>query len=320
MRYPRWRLSGLVLLFALVASACSSDPTELVVGQETDAGDVVEEDAEDAMEEGVTDSEAGSMVADDSAPIESFSDPIDEQSAAIYENNAVAWSTWSAAEIQDYDFSVVVESAEFNLIAQIEVRGGEVTRELTHPADAGGYPGFSDMFEGLPEAILDGDVETVTYHPELGYPVLITGIDQGQPARTEISRFRTLDDYPETCSTADIDSPGPTDDDPISRTRALLLEAVQTCDYLMLSHLADEGVEELITSFGGGGVEVLWQAEKAGDLRLGIMAELVSQQPAFLEDGTAVWPEEFADPSSGYTDWRVGIAADGEWLFFVAGD
>ena len=314
----RRKVPVLLVALALFASACSDEPSEvLAAGDDGDASERVEEASDTSNTAANADS--FSAVAEDSAPIAEITDVPDDVSELLAEvaaNSAV----WEEADLSDYDYSIALTSPEFNLVAQVEVRDGEETRQLSHPVDDQGFGDFSTIFPDLSTAILDGDdqerIDDVSFDPELGIPTRIAGLTEGQPAHLEIFRFRTLDEYPESCSTQDLDFAGPTSNDPVALTQAALLNAAQTCDFLMLSHLGDQGTQELIVGSDGGGVERLWQAEKSGELRLGIIAELLSEEPALLPDGTAVWPKEFAGQGSGYLDWRVGISAEGEWLFF----
>jgi len=311
MAQIRRQVSALLVLVALVASACSSDPNEVVVGQDADdASELVE----DASEADAMSGDSSAAVAEDSAPTEVFSDPIDEPQAAYFEDLAVARAKWDEAGIEDYDFSAALTETDGTNVVQIEVRGGEVVRSIPGDPDLNiDFPAFPELFEVVRDEY--GDIESVSYDDQLGYPVYVGGDNGGEPASVEIYRFRTVEDYPEGCPTSPVAVPDAVD--PVSETQLMLLVAAMECDWLTLAHLADQGDDELVTSFGGDGVELLWQED--GDLLLGTLAELLSTPATVIEGGITVWPQEYAE-SDEYLGHRVGIDADGEWLFFVAGD
>ena len=128
--------------------------------------------------------------------------------------------------------------------------------------------------------------------------------------------------------------------DAVEETRRGLLEAAQSGDVEALEPFV---TDRLSYSFGGpvegGAIEYFKQLEAQGQDPLGTLAKLL-QLPYTLAQGNYVWPwvytvqatdltdyekqllGEFADDFAGqtYLGYRVGIAPDGTWIFFVAGD
>ena len=128
--------------------------------------------------------------------------------------------------------------------------------------------------------------------------------------------------------------------DAVEETRRGLLEAAQSGDVEALEPFV---TDRLSYSFGGpvegGAIEYFKQLEAQGQDPLGTLAKLL-QLPYTLAQGNYVWPwvytvqatdltdyekqllGEFADDFAGttYLGYRVGIAPDGTWIFYVAGD
>ena len=128
--------------------------------------------------------------------------------------------------------------------------------------------------------------------------------------------------------------------EPVRRTRDGLLEAAQSGDVEALEPYV---TDRLSYSFGGpveGGAVAYWtQLEAQGEDPLGTLATIL-QLPWTLSQGTYVWPWVYSVSASdlaeyekqllgdlsddfvggNYYGWRTGIAPDGTWLFFVAGD
>jgi hypothetical protein len=128
--------------------------------------------------------------------------------------------------------------------------------------------------------------------------------------------------------------------DAVEETRRGLLEAAQSGDVEALEPFV---TDRLSYTFGepaeGGAIEYFRQLEAQGQDPLGTLAKLL-QLPYTLAQGNYVWPwvysvqatdltdyekqllGEFADDFAGttYLGYRVGIAPDGTWIFFVAGD
>jgi hypothetical protein len=128
--------------------------------------------------------------------------------------------------------------------------------------------------------------------------------------------------------------------DEVEATRRGLLEAAQSGDVEALEPFV---TDRLSYTFGepveGGAIEYFRQLEAQGQDPLGTLAKLL-QLPYTLAQGNYVWPwvytvqasdltdyekqllgefaDDFADQT--YLGYRVGIAPDGTWIFFVAGD
>ena len=128
--------------------------------------------------------------------------------------------------------------------------------------------------------------------------------------------------------------------DAVEETRRGLLEAAESGEVEALEPFV---TDRLSYTFGapveGGAIEYLRRLEAEGQDPLGTLAKLL-QLPYTLAQGNYVWPwvysvqatdltdyekqllGEFADDFAGttYLGYRVGIAPDGTWIFFVAGD
>jgi hypothetical protein len=132
----------------------------------------------------------------------------------------------------------------------------------------------------------------------------------------------------------------------VEETRAALLEAAESGDYEALRPLLPDEFEY---TFGGpveGGPIAYWQdvERTTGQRPLETLAAIL-KMPYVLSRGYYVWPwaytlesadalsphevellaplgppSAFFPEGSGYLGWRAGIAADGTWAFFVAGD
>ena len=132
----------------------------------------------------------------------------------------------------------------------------------------------------------------------------------------------------------------------VEETRLALLEAAEAGDHDALAGLAAPGFRY---TFGGpveGGPAAYWrELERAGDQRPLETLATILELPYVLSRGYYVWPwayavadvadlsaherellaplgrpEELFAPDTGYLGWRTGIAPDGSWTFFVAGD
>ena len=131
-------------------------------------------------------------------------------------------------------------------------------------------------------------------------------------------------------------------------TRGKLLEAASSGSYEALTPLIPASGGFTYT-FGGeveGGAIAYWQQlERDTDENPIEILETILRMPPVLTRGIYVWPWaytiESADdlseherellaplgptsrlfvPGTGYLGWRAGIAPDGTWVFFVAGD
>jgi hypothetical protein len=133
----------------------------------------------------------------------------------------------------------------------------------------------------------------------------------------------------------------------VEETRARLLEAAETGDYEALRELIpDSGLKYTFGDSVAGGPILYWQElERTTDQRPIEALAAVLQLPYVLARGYYVWPWAYVVPSAddlspherdllaplgvpsalfpegaGYYGWRAGIAPDGTWVFFVAGD
>lgn len=150
------------------------------------------------------------------------------------------------------------------------------------------------------------------------------------------------------CASTDLDLPEQDLPAEVADTHARVFTSATTCDYETLAELAKADQTNL--SFGGSEdpIELWVAAGRAGDEAsepLAILAGLLTTRPAYDEDaGYWVWPAAFLDPTDdeswaelpavlgqetvdllreypdGYLGYRVGIAADGTWMFYVGGD
>lgn len=133
----------------------------------------------------------------------------------------------------------------------------------------------------------------------------------------------------------------------VEQTHDKLLAAAETGDYEALAELIPSTGFEY--TFGGpvdGGPVAYWQQlDETTDERPIEALATILKMPYVLSRGYYVWPwtytvesaedlsdhergllEPLGDPSAffpegaGYFGWRAGIAPDGTWTFFVAGD
>lgn len=307
----------------LVITACSSDPTEVVVGDETSSdGTVMDEagEADDSAEEALADAMMEDAVADDSAPFE-VPQIGNDAIAELIDDHDLATAQWAQNGITSYDYSVRVTGPDGPMVGHIEIRNGTAIRTISEFEQMDEPITIEALMAEMRNEFKNGStgIHSVNYADGLGYPKRVEWFENGQPMQFEIYRLHIVSNE-EPCSADGLTYPSPTGTDPVSLTQARLLEAAQACDYLALLALADEGANELTTSFGGGDpIEFLREGESNGEDFLAIMAELLQSEPTQMDE-LAVWPEAFADPDLEYLDWRVGIESSGEWLFFVRGD
>lgn len=131
----------------------------------------------------------------------------------------------------------------------------------------------------------------------------------------------------------------------VADTRARLFAAAAACDYDALAEMARTDGTTLTFGASGDPVEQ-WVGEGRSEGEpLAILAGLLNTRPDFDDQaGLWAWPAAHIDPADqssweelravlgqetvdllreypdGYLGHRVGIAADGTWLFFVGGD
>lgn len=131
----------------------------------------------------------------------------------------------------------------------------------------------------------------------------------------------------------------------VEQTRSALLAAAESGDYEELRPLIPATGFEY--TFGGpveGGPIAYWQRAESRTPPIDVLAEILDM-PYTLSRGYYVWPfaydvasiEDLSPherklleplgpldalfvPGTGYLGWRAGIAPDGTWAFFVAGD
>lgn len=156
-----------------------------------------------------------------------------------------------------------------------------------------------------------------------------------------------LPEAPALCSAASLDPALPAEPGlptAVAATRAAIARAAVACDWAALDSLAGPG---FTYSFGdGGGPTEHWRAaESEGGTPLWFLVRTLAL-PWIVEESAAgtlyAWPSAHADEPTeedwaalegvypadeieayreiGFIGWRAGIAGDGEWRFFVAGD
>ena len=133
---------------------------------------------------------------------------------------------------------------------------------------------------------------------------------------------------------------------PVEETRVALLQAAESGDYEALRPLVSDSFKYTFGSPVEGGPLAYWQRlEEETDERPLESLNAILKMPYVLTRGYYVWPwaytVESADDLSehevellaplgspsqlfpsenGYFGWRTGIAPNGTWTFFVAGD
>ena len=128
----------------------------------------------------------------------------------------------------------------------------------------------------------------------------------------------------------------------VAETHAALLAAAEAGDYEALRPLipADFSYTFGLTTHGGPIPYWVVIEEEGGESPIQVLARIL-RMPYTLSRGTYVWPfaydlqredltaherkllGDLADDfgaGSGYLGWRTGIAPDGTWRFFIAGD
>ena len=193
---------------------------------------------------------------------------------------------------------------------------------------------------GLLTRVRPGDQPNVT--EPLGAPGSVPATTLGSAPTTTLGASE--------CSSSG--TPAPAEDpalpDPVADTRLALIEAAIACDLDVLVDLAGSG---FVTSFGGGGAENIRLWEEAGEGKLDVLLLILGMSHGVVPDGQGgeiyVWPAAYAHDSwedisaeemdelytiyteeeldeigrlGSYGGLRTGIEAEGDWLFFVAGD
>lgn len=154
------------------------------------------------------------------------------------------------------------------------------------------------------------------------------------------------------CSAADLPSePTPQDlPEPVAETRRSIVAAATACDFDLLAEVAEAGAT-FTYSFGDSGDPAAhWRREEADGDPLRVLVELLNRPSGRRSGGGEaqyVWPRAYAydtwdevqpdaraelEPIYGpedfenfarfgsYSGYRAGISAEGDWLFYVAGD
>ena len=132
----------------------------------------------------------------------------------------------------------------------------------------------------------------------------------------------------------------------VEETRSALLEAAESGDYDALTPHMSDGFRYTFGVGKPGGAADYWQEleRTTGERPLEILAAIL-KMPYVLSHGYYVWPFAYTAESAdelapherellaplgplsqlfpegiGYLGWRAGIAPDGTWAFYVAGD
>lgn len=257
----------------------------------------------------------------------------------------------------DVAVALYVEAAPFHDVASADrhadeldrseavVDGREAVRTDSEATGEGFYP------EGWRYTTWAVDLDGVTFVAqtfdvgELPYP------DKQEVLDGMVASLRFDADLLAGCSAEGLEPPGPAGDVPeaVARTRADIAEAAVDCDYERLDELAGDDISY---SFGeeGAFAAYLRRREVEGTEPLRYLVGLLDRPHASIEgqEGTEyVWPSAFAyedwsqvppeerealeplygeddfgrfEQFGGYIGYRVGIAEDGNWRYFVAGD
>ena len=167
----------------------------------------------------------------------------------------------------------------------------------------------------------------------LGY---LAGSDHDGPSPTPVTVTRTY---------IPAGTPGRLLPSEVEETRRALIATAERGDYEALRQLIPTAGFEY--TFGGpveGGPVAYWQNLATGGPVTDLLATIL-KMPYTLSNGIYVWPwaytvesanelskherellsplgdpDQFFVPGTGYLGWRAGIAPDGTWVFFVAGD
>lgn len=139
---------------------------------------------------------------------------------------------------------------------------------------------------------------------------------------------------------------------PVAETYTAIIEALLNCDFEELGRLASDGERDFTYSFGGSEDPAgFWSGQTPDSETIQFLAAIMLKSFGATEDAFGTdepidlyfWPAVFGpDPTDeqwdevrdlysdeeidqmkdfgGYIGLRSGIAEDGEWMFFVAGD
>jgi hypothetical protein len=130
----------------------------------------------------------------------------------------------------------------------------------------------------------------------------------------------------------------------VAHTHVAILRAARDCDYERLERLGREGRPGFAFSFGSERrAAAFWRGQEAAGRRFMERLIRILRLDFGRDGGTYVWPAAFARSATdedwdallpifgrrhvvtwrdyeGYTGLRVGIAADGDWLYAIEGD
>lgn len=163
----------------------------------------------------------------------------------------------------------------------------------------------------------------------------------------EVASGATLSSGPSAelpCRPVEVELPEHDLPEAVAERRRTLFDLAAACDYEGLAAIAQADATTL--TFGGGDDPLtLWVAEgRQGAEPLALLAHLLTTAPAHDdESGIWAWPAAHVNPddesswvelesiydaetlellrqAEGYLGYRVGIADDGTWMFFVGGD
>ena len=133
---------------------------------------------------------------------------------------------------------------------------------------------------------------------------------------------------------------------PVADMRARIARAAVDCDYDALERLGRARGESFEFSYGAArSAARYWRTlEASGEPVMAALVKVLSLPFARARSGVYVWPsahrehpneadwkalrrlyspaeiERMREAGTGYLGWRVGIAGDGDWQFFIAGD
>jgi hypothetical protein len=213
------------------------------------------------------------------------------------------------------------------------------------------------VFAEIERALREADSFTADYDPVLGYPTSVY-VDWIANAADEevgytILNLRDRAGYPASCSTEGWEAelaPQPGLPEPVAATRLALFEAAMSCDFGAIAAVSDAADLPVQTSHGGSGPEYIWQSEAGGIPLMRTLVEHLNLSysgsaesylwPSAMEYLTSPYGDGLSDEDyqallelytiealeesfeffDGFVGHRIVIAADGQWLLFIAGD
>lgn len=224
------------------------------------------------------------------------------------------------------------------ILTEYDLATGEAGRRVEIPDAYMLTSGAGGWAVRTPEEVqLIGPEWEASFPPvESGWVVPFAHIEVG-PHASLSSDSEELPCMPIELSLPDQDLPGP-----VAETRATLFDLASACDYEGLAALvADNGTT---VSYGDTDNPIpLWVAEGwTANEPISLLARLLTMTPGRHDDGWYAWPAVHVDSDTeanwreieeagldgiveatdgrAYYGYRVGIAPDGTWMFFVAGD